>query len=175
MKTLVIHPKDETTDFLSKIYEGKGFTVVIDNISTSKLKNLISENDRIIMLGHGTPKGLLGYGRNIIDSNLVYLLKSKICISIWCFADVFVKKYKLRGFYTSMFISEIYEASYEGFYNISQNEIDSSNNNFSNVLSKYLDDNDILEKVKLEYGSSDSEIVKYNCQGLGYNNIIFAK
>ena len=62
MKTLVIHPKDRTTEVLSKIYENhkEDWTIVTDyNISESKLKKLIKKHDRIIMLGHGTPMGLL--------------------------------------------------------------------------------------------------------------------
>lgn len=35
MKTLVIHPKDSTTDFLSEIYSDKDWTVI--NTNTSKI------------------------------------------------------------------------------------------------------------------------------------------
>lgn len=38
MKTLAIHPKDITTDFLSEIYSDKDWTVITENISKKKLK-----------------------------------------------------------------------------------------------------------------------------------------
>jgi len=112
MKTLVIHPEDISTRFLSVIYEKTGWTIVRNSISKSRIKTLIKEHDRIIMLGHGTELGLLDIKnkRYIIDSTLVYLLREKECICIWCNADIFVKKYSLNGFYTGMIISEISEA-----------------------------------------------------------------
>lgn len=59
MKTLVIHPKDQTTDFLSVIYDDKDWTIINTNVSKSYLKTQIKSHDRIVMLGHGTDKGLL--------------------------------------------------------------------------------------------------------------------
>lgn len=82
--TLVIHPKDQTTDFLSEIYLDKNWTVINTNTSKKFLKEQILTHDRIVMLGHGTEKGLLGYDRYIIDSTLVYLLREKECVCIWC-------------------------------------------------------------------------------------------
>ena len=89
MQTLVIHPKDETTDFLSVIYADKDWTVVNTRPSKSKLKELIKSHDRIIMLGHGTKDGLIimegAYNYHfLIDSSLVYLLREKDCVCIWC-------------------------------------------------------------------------------------------
>jgi hypothetical protein len=59
MKTLVIHPKDKTTDFLKPIYHGKGYTVVTGGCTKEDVTELIDQHDHIIMLGHGTPQGLL--------------------------------------------------------------------------------------------------------------------
>src|ERR1035437_860766 len=110
MKTLVIHPPDASTDFLKVIYEGKDWALINTNPSTKFLKEQINLHDRIIMLGHGTEEGLLGFGRYVIDSTLVYLLREKECVAVWCNADQFVGKYGLKGFYTGMIISEIDEA-----------------------------------------------------------------
>jgi len=52
MKTLVIHPFDVTTGFLSVIYEGKkDWTVIDTNVSSKFLKEQIKNHNRIIMLG----------------------------------------------------------------------------------------------------------------------------
>ena len=77
------------------------------NVSKKVLKEQIKSHDRIVILGHGTEKGLLGFNRYIIDSTWIYLLREKNCVCIWCNANVFVKKYNLKGFYTGMIISEV--------------------------------------------------------------------
>lgn len=60
MNKLVIHPKDRTTDFLKPIYHGRNDTTVISGGCTKKdVEEAIDKHDHIIMLGHGTPQGLL--------------------------------------------------------------------------------------------------------------------
>jgi hypothetical protein len=160
MKTLVIHPKDTSTDFLKAIYANKGWEVIDWNPSNSGLKKLIKEHDRIIMLGHGCGDGLYGFDRFIVDSNLVYLLREKICICIWCYAHQFVEKYGLNGFHTDMFISEYEEAILEcidGTYD----EITESNIKFAEIVNQYIDEPNSLELIKENY-LPINDIVKYN-------------
>lgn len=149
MKTLVIHPKDITTDFLSDIYSDKDWTVININVSKSFLKKQIKEHDRIVMLGHGTGEGLIGFKRLIIDSNYVYLLRDKITVCIWCNADNFVKKYNLKGFYTGMIISEMDEANCYSLYETSQANITASNILFATAIKNAID-------------SDDSNLIWYN-------------
>ena len=60
MKKLVIHPKDRTTDFLKPIYHGRNdVTVLTGGCSKDEVNEAIDKHDHIIMLGHGTPQGLL--------------------------------------------------------------------------------------------------------------------
>jgi len=60
MNKLVIHPKDRSTDFLKPIYHGRNDTTVITGGCTKKdVDEAIEKHDHIIMLGHGTPQGLL--------------------------------------------------------------------------------------------------------------------
>lgn len=117
MKTLVIHPCDITTNFLEVIYRDNPHWTVYrqsksSSWSNSKLRKQIAAHDQIIMLGHGDNKGLHGVRGYIVDSKLVYVLKQKYCVCIWCYADQFVNKYKLNGIYTGMIISEWEEAEY---------------------------------------------------------------
>lgn len=112
-KTLVIHPADMTTDMLKIIYKDRDFTVVNDGkIREEILRKVMEEHDRIIMLGHGTPSGLLNpqIGGYLIDSRYVDILKKKETISIWCNSDQFFRRYGIKGFHTGMIISEVYEA-----------------------------------------------------------------
>ena len=115
MKTLVIHPKDPTTDFLKPIYQALPDTTVVEGgVFKDEIIDLILQHDRVIMLGHGTPSGLLAVGRfpgdpppwNIIDHTMVPYLRQTENIFIWCNADQFVKHHKLNGLYSGMFISE---------------------------------------------------------------------
>lgn len=60
MKNLIIHPEDPTTSFLSQIYSPlKNKTIVKGGITKSELRELIESHDRVLMLGHGSPYGLL--------------------------------------------------------------------------------------------------------------------
>lgn len=63
MRTLVIHPKDKTTDFLKPIYHGRDFTVITGGCTKDDVAKAIDEHDHIIMMGHGTPQGLLAMGQ----------------------------------------------------------------------------------------------------------------
>jgi hypothetical protein len=164
MKTLVIHPKDSTTDFLSEIYLDKDWTVININVSKKVLKEQIKSHDRIVILGHGTEKGLLGFNRYIIDSTWIYLLREKNCVCIWCNANVFVKKYNLKGFYTGMIISEVEEAE---MYNLPTNWqwINESNKDFAFAIKESIDEENMLEKTKLLY-EGNSSIVEFNRKNL---------
>lgn len=63
-KILVIHPKDRTTDFLKPIYHGRGdVTVITGGCTKADVAKAIDEHDHIIMMGHGTPQGLLAMGQ----------------------------------------------------------------------------------------------------------------
>ena len=63
MKTLVIHPKDKTTDFLKPIYHGRDdVTVITGGCTKEDVAKAIDAHDHIVMLGHGTPQGLMAMG-----------------------------------------------------------------------------------------------------------------
>lgn len=166
MKTLVIHPKDSTTDFLSVIYSDKDWTVINSNTSKKILKEQIKTHDRIVMLGHGTEKGLIGFDRLVIDSKWVYLLREKICVCIWCNADVFVEKYGLKGFYTGMIISE-YEEAIMCCVHTNSFWISESNTDFALAIKNSIDAENMLEKAKLLYEGNTS-VVEFNRNNLYY-------
>lgn len=170
MSTLIIHPKDDTTDFLKTIYDGLDVTLVTENISKSKLRNLIREHDKIVMMGHGCEKGLLGYQRLIIDSNFVMFLREKECVYIWCNANVFVNKYNLKGFHTGMIVSESIEANlYCLDYDIKP--IEASNILFSNCIkeSLSLSSKDMYNYVRETYVLPSNEIVNFNKENIFHN------
>jgi len=98
MKTLIVHPKDDTTSFLDIVYTPiPNKTVITGGISKEDLRELIEQHDRVMMMGHGSPGGLFSVGQFkdthgfIIDHTMVPLLEKKDnSVFIWCNADMFV-------------------------------------------------------------------------------------
>ena len=178
MKTLIIHPADESTTFLDIVYKNiPNKTVVKGGCSKMDVMNLIKEHDRVMMMGHGSPGGLFSicqfdncgakYGGYIIDQSMVPLLKEKDnSVFIWCNADKFVNVFGLLGFYSGMFISEVGEALYCGLPGTQQGEVDESNYGFVNIVGKYIneDKNVIYENVMKEYGiiAEENPVALYN-------------
>ena len=179
MKTLIIHPKDKSTDFLIPIYKGMhNKTVVTGGKTWSELHELIKTHDRVIMMGHGWTYGLFNVsdfktGSTVIDMRMVKtLLEKKENIFIWCHAHTFVDNFKLKGFNTGMFISEVGEASWFNIHT-TQKKIDTSNNLFVDIVKKYRtkDGKTIHRKVYEGYGklAETCEVAQYNHQRLYIN------
>jgi len=178
MKTLVIHPKDKSTEFLRSIYKGIPYkTIITGGCSRKDIIEEINRHDRVIMLGHGGGQGLFSVGQFtdklfVIDKELVTYLKQKECVFIWCNSDKFVKEHNLNGFYSGMFISEVGESEFCGFQNIDQEEVDFSNYVFSGIVGKYINSSlgSLYYNVKNEYGVfvDSNPIVRYNHNRLYY-------
>ncbi|MDO9255750.1 MAG: hypothetical protein Q7U54_09585 [Bacteroidales bacterium] len=108
MKPLIVHPKDETTKFLTGIYATlTSKTVITGGITKAELQKHIDSHDQVIMLGHGSPIELLSVnqfpdcGSYVIDGSMVESLRKKSNnIFIWCHADQFV--HSLQGFFSGM-------------------------------------------------------------------------
>jgi hypothetical protein len=182
MKTLVVHPDDRSTDFLRPIYQNiPGATVITKNITTETLMKVIRANDRIIMLGHGSPSGLfnvsgIGMGFFAIGAQHVDVLATKECIYIWCNADQFINKHNLSGLYSGMFVSEVAEARYCGLPSATQEQVDQSNDEFARVLGLTLTVTPDLGQVHSTVGSEyqllaeSNEVAKYNVERWYYKN-----
>lgn len=166
MKTLVIHPKDETTDFLNVIYSGRDWTVINTTISKKSLREQIKAHDRIVMMGHGSKDGLfdLKNKRFVIDSTWVYLLREKQLVCIWCNANLFVEKYGLNGFYTGMIISEFVEALQYHVITTSA-EIAESNSMFANAVKKSIDDAQMISRMCGKY-KAVNKVTTFNAKNL---------
>jgi len=174
MRTLVIHPHDNSTHFLKPIYEDiPNKTVITGGLVNAEVENLISLHDRIIMLGHGSPRGLFGVNFNrsyVIGEYQVSLLQDKECIFIWCHADQFVKQHNLKGLYSGMFVSEVVEAL---MYKLKNDEklITNSNNGFAFMLGSVINKmplNEAYNQLKKDYGflAKSNEIANYNNERL---------
>jgi hypothetical protein len=191
MKTLIIHPDDPSTDFLKPIYDNvTNATVVTGGVSKEDVKQMIIEHDQVMMMGHGSPGGLFSLGlfnepnliypqrvsyAYIIDSAMVELLEQKDNnIFIWCNADQFVNKHKLKGLYSGMFISEVSEATYCGLPGTEQDQVDASNHYFSQLLGEVANDplKDAYFHLMDNYSllTEDNPVALYNYNRLYLNN-----
>lgn len=174
MKTLIIHPKDKSTQFLDIVYENiPNKTIITGGITKEEVRTLIEEHDRVMMCGHGAPMGLFAVGQFkqsggfIIDHTMVDLLSKKDnSIFIWCNADQFVERFKLKGFYSGMFISEVGEAYYCGLPGTSQEVVNESNFGFCELLSECINEpQDVMfDTIKETYGkiAEENPVALYN-------------
>ena len=169
MKTLVIHPYDPSTEFLSVIYKDHPeWTVMTDDLSKKTIIEAIKNHDHIIMMGHGSPYGLFDLLNNrlLIDSTYVYLLREKQCTCIWCDADQFVQKYKLKGLYTGMIISELAEA-YDHCVVADPDDVSESNTMFAQAMSEAIQCTDPVFKFKSLY-TLDTPVGEFNKERVFY-------
>lgn len=173
--TLCFHKTDPTTTMLEQIYRGRGWDVVNNSneMSSETISELIDRHERVVMLGHGSSFGLIGF----IRPEHAPHLESKKLFALWCNADAYCDKYlpNKKGFFAcGNMPSDDGEARAVGFV----------------VTHKYMDDNitywcklcgDVVEKClegqadagckyirekyweKYHKGSSDEVgITKYN-------------
>lgn len=176
---LIIHPQDDSTQFLSKIYENLNNCTVINNpnIGNSQLIKYLKSFNKILILGHGCELGLLcntdknhRFNRLLINSKHVQFLRNKFIIGIWCYANEFFKKYGLSGFSTGMFVSDLDEAN---DYNLPLSivDINESNNLLSLLLSECINDNKenifnhLYNGFKLK---NKNQIAQFNCEKFKY-------
>lgn len=181
MKTLVIHPQDDSTFFLDIVYRNiEDLTLITGGVSKDELREEIKRHDRIMMMGHGSPGGLFSVGQfntnngYIIDSGFLDVIgEKKNSVFIWCNADQFVKRWNLKGFYTGMFISEVGEAYYCGLPNTEQPEVDESNYSFVEIMGECINyDSKIIHQIaKTRYGQliEHNPVAKYNHERLYVN------
>ena len=174
MKTLIIHPKDKSTQFLDIVYNPiPNKTIITGGVSQEELIKLIEEHDRVMMCGHGSPYGLFAVGQfpdtkgYVIGANMVEELSKKDnSIFIWCNADQFVNFHKLKGFFSGMFISEVGEAYYCGLPGTKQDEVNESNFGFCNLLSECINEPQevMYNTIKTNYGkiAEENSVALYN-------------
>jgi hypothetical protein len=177
-KVLVVWPFDISTTFLGKIIEIiPNKTVIRGNVSKNELRSMISTFHTIILMGHGSPNGLFSVGQfgsntngYIIDESMVEPLRNKKLITIWCHANQFVERFKLKGFSSSMFCSEYSECSYVGVKGVKKGMVEESNDAFASIMSKYINKslNAIHKNVTQEYGmlGEINPVASYNNERL---------
>lgn len=170
--------RDRDTQLLQLIWEGLNPDRIIEiNYDTEGYEDIVddaiaSENDILIMCGHGTTQGLLhpnlNSGQYIIHGNNVHLIHARNVIGSWCYAADFAETHHLHGFFTGMFISNESEADQHGisFAQSDYDDIDIDINHYGRYFNLQLHDF-LLNNVPL-----NQWIDILNNDGINHSNII---
>lgn len=180
---LVIHPKDRTTAILSTLYEGLAPQVINGFCSTKEISHLlnhVSAHEPIMLLGHGSDKGLFfrhddtvdGFDKIIVGHPHAYHLRKhrgKI-VAVWCNADLFARDEGLHGLFTGMIITEVGEAL---LYNVetAQEELSSENVKLFKRLRILFDENIPMTEIPKRMQALDD--VRTPLTIFNYNNFFY--
>ena len=136
-------------------------------------KFMLSEEDTLILIGHGTSHGLLSpdFREYLVHENNINLIKAKKVICLWCYASSFCLEHNIPSFSTSMFISNPKEAKNNDIEgeNITQEYIDSVNRKFHYEIIDLIRKNIPLELWVMTLGAKmdvENSIDVFNRQGL---------
>ena len=180
---LVIHPKDKTTAMLSALYDGLEAQVVADYRTTKEMGRLlhhVSTQERIMLLGHGSDKGLFfraddskeGFDKVIVGHSHAYHLRKHggHIVAVWCNADQFARAEGLHGLFSGMIVSELSESL---LYQVEtkQEELDRENVKLATRLRALLDARIPLSEIPKRMLAMDdvhSPLTTFN-----YNNFYY--
>lgn len=155
---LVIHPKDKTTDMLTVLYEGQEHIRIEQNCGSNRLSHILyhtSKAERIMLLGHGSHKGLYfrndeeeKFDRIIVGHPQAFYLRryGGNLVGIWCHAADFARAEGLHGLFSDMFISEMSEAADYGIVTTKE-DMDKTNRDLFTRLRRLLDDGTPLYEI----------------------------
>ena len=180
---LVIHPTDRTTEMLSILYEGLEAKLIESDYSNKEMGHLLrhtSPSERIMLLGHGSDKGLFyrdddtkdEFDKIIVGHPHAFHLRNhgSNIIGIWCHAVEFAKKEGLHGLFSGMIISEMSEAEEYGVVT-DKDSMDKTNRLMFTQLRRLLDDgtplHEIPERLKA-LNTTQSELSRFNYERFYY-------
>ena len=137
---------------------------------------IAQETEMLVMCGHGTPEGLINpnftdYDRYLIDRRNKDLIRAKSIVGIWCHAKDFAERYGVRGFWSSMFISNLMEAHINGIYNTDGGTITHDETMFC-LFTNYLIRNNVPQEnwidVLCKCVDFNDPVIRFNYSGLVY-------
>lgn len=142
------------------------------NIPKKIITAMVTEKDTLLLCGHGTAGGLLAPTWEImVGEDSVKYIRAKRVIGIWCHAAQFAESVGLKGFFSSMFISNLAEARAARCLGSSAEVITQQEILFCNRVNQLIQDNaPIVQWINLLYAQADLsiDVVKFNYGGLRY-------
>ena len=171
LDAIVIDSRPDTS-FYTNIISGVETNLIV-NPSGHQIKELLrgSSND-LLLFGHGSELGLFNQHWNgyCIDRSHLEMLRKRRIIGVWCYAGNFADRYRLHGFFTSMFISNSREACEYGF-DTTEDEVNLQNTIFGDALNRLILDGTPMEQwVDILQSQCDSNIpfVRFNYEAMAY-------
>lgn len=171
---------DTDTAVLVNIWKGmKDVNVIEVNRMTKNGREMVDnaiakETDTLIMCGHGTPSGLLNPSWTtpyLVDNQNKHLIRARRVIGIWCHAKDFAERQNVRGFFSSMFISNSGEARMNGICTVSGKSITDEEILFCNRLNRLIKSsismNGWVDRL-VEQADYTNPVVKFNYDGLRF-------
>ena len=172
---------DTDTAVLKYIWMGmpkvKVVEITRDTVNPKALVNeaIENEHDTLIMCGHGTPSGLMnpGFkgGAYLVDQSNYQRIKCNRVIAVWCHAKDFAETYGVKGFWSSMFISNLMEAHYNHIYNTDAGTITHDETMFC-LFTNYLIRNNVPQEnwidVLCKCVEFNDPVIRFNYSGLVY-------
>lgn len=168
---------DDDTRVLAGIWKNFTNAKVLDAFKEDHKtiqKAVSEEEDLLILCGHGSGEGLFGRDGYALYSADVPFIHAQYVIGVWCHAKDFAKKYHVKGFFTSMYISNMSEAVFNirGEVTVSSADITESEVKFCKVLN-YLISNELYNIKKwpervLEIFPPSNEVEEFNHNALEY-------
>lgn len=171
--------KDTDTQVLVALWENlpdvKLLRITRDsrNVRKKVLQAMVNEKDTILFCGHGTSSGLLSptWGDFLLDEDNVRHISARRVIGIWCHAAQFAESVELKGFFSSMFISNIREAHVENCIGSSADVITEQEVLFCKRVNQLILDNVPMDQwLNALHSQADKtiDVVKFNYNGLRY-------
>lgn len=150
---------------------------MIDSYEEIVNKAISEEDDTLVLFGHGTAHGLLfpdlNRGIYLVHDENSKLIHAKNVIGLWCYASSFgIRHIELKGFYTSMYISNKQEAAENSIFNISQEIITRSQMMFLSRINELLVNKILPSQWIMNLGAKmdmENSIEVFNYQGFYYN------
>lgn len=177
MAIIVLHIDTEhDTSLMKALYEGLGDVILLYNPTRDEFEKTMLENPTadFMCVGHGNAHGLFNsdYSGYIIDrynANLLRYRERVVCV--WCWAVDFGRRNKLKGFFTSMFISNPDEATWFGYDRLPVEVYDEQNLWLCDEVRTMLNENtDMGTWVESLQNKSDKtlDFVRFNYDKIAY-------
>ena len=172
---IVVHIDTQSdTARLSRIYDGLADVTLLYNPTRQEFENELATNDDnvVMFLGHGSSRGLFGYhDYYVLDMNNAHLLADRVVIGIWCFASDFADAVGLRGYFTSMFISNMGEAMCLGFPNNTEEDIFSEIDYFCDQIRGFIENHTEMGtwvEILQENCHREKDFVRFNYEAMAF-------
>lgn len=136
---------------------------------------ILAEKDTLILCGHGFPSGLMSPQSHgdplIVSERNARFIRAQRVIGVWCHASSFARSVGLKGFFSSMFISNSTEAAMNNCYKSDGETITREEILFAQRLGKLIASDIPMQDWKqklVEQADMSIDVTRFNYRGLMY-------